>query len=116
MYIRESIRKDIAVLTITGHMMGGPECYNLHEKMKSLLADGIRKIVVDLKKVRWMNSSGLGTLMSCWGAVCIRNGVLKLANPTDKIQSLLVISRMLEFFETYNSVDRAVSSFQKRLN
>jgi anti-sigma B factor antagonist len=116
MYIRESIRKDIAVLTITGHMMGGPECHGLHEKMKSLLADGITKIVVDLKKVKWMNSSGLGTLMSCWGAVCIKSGALKLANPTNKIQSLLVISRMLEFFETYSSVDRALSSFQKRLN
>ncbi len=111
MYIQEKIKKDIAILTISGSMMGGSEYYGLHDKLKSLLSDGIKKIVIDLKKVRWMNSSGLGTLMSCWGAVCMNNGNLKLANVTEKIQSLLVISQILEFFETYNSVDRAVSSF-----
>ena len=111
MYIQEKIKKDIAILTISGSMMGGSEYYGLHDKLKSLLSDGIKKIVIDLKKVKWMNSSGLGTLMSCWGAVCMKNGNLKLANVTEKIQSLLVISQILEFFETYNSVDRAVSSF-----
>ena len=116
MHIREQIRKDIAILTISGHMMGGPESSGLHDKMKSLLADGINKIVVDLSNVKWMNSSGLGTLMSCWGAVCIGHGTMKLANVTEKIESLLVISKILQFFETYNSVDRAASSFRKMLN
>jgi anti-sigma B factor antagonist len=116
MHIREDIKNNIATLTISGHMMGGPECYGLHDKMKSLLSDGIRKIVIDLRNVKWMNSSGLGTLMSCWGAVCIHQGEMKLANVTDKIQSLLVISRILQFFETYNSVDRAASSFRKMMN
>ena len=96
--------------------MGGPACYGLHDKLNSLMADGIRKIVIDLKNVKWMNSSGLGILMSCWGAVCMHQGNLKLANVTEKIYSLLVISQILQFFETYNSVDRAASSFRKRLN
>jgi len=116
MYIKEHIIKDVAVLTLSGHMMGGPECYGLHDKMQSLLSDGIKKIVVDLKKVKWMNSSGLGTLLSCWGAVCIHHGNMKLANVTEKIESLLVISQILQFFETYNSVDRATSSFNQRMN
>ena len=93
-------------------VMGGPECYGLHEKMQSLLADGIKKVVVDLKKVKWMISSGLGTLMSCWGAVCIHHGNMKLANVTEKIESLLVITQLIQFFETFESVDRAVASFQ----
>lgn len=112
MRIKEKIDKNIAVLSISGHMMGGPETAGLHEKIKSLIDDGIKKIVIDLQKVKWMNSSGVGVLMASFGTVARVNGNLKLANVTDKVHSLLVITQILQFFETYDSVDRAVSGFK----
>jgi anti-sigma B factor antagonist len=111
MKIKEKVEHDVAILSISGNMMGGPDTQELHEKVKSLLNDGIRKIVIDLKDVKWMNSSGLGTLMAALTSVESAGGKLKLANVTDKVQSLLMITQLMKIFETYESVDRACASF-----
>ncbi|UCF63842.1 MAG: STAS domain-containing protein [bacterium] len=113
MKIKEKMEKDIAILTITGNMMGGPETTALHDKIKGLMADGIKKVVVDLAKVKWMNSSGLGVLMSSWGSLRKEGGNMKLANISEKINSLLMITQLMQFFETYQSVDRALASFSE---
>ncbi len=114
MKIKESIQQDVAVLSLSGNLMGGPETQALHEKVKSLIADGINNVVVDLKKVKWLNSSGLGVLMACWGSLKNVGGDMKLANATDKVQSIFMITKLVEFFETFDSVDRAVASFHAR--
>jgi len=111
MKIKEKMERDIAILTITGNMMGGPETTALHDKIKSLMADGIKKVIIDLGKVKWMNSSGLGVLMASWGSLRKENGNLKLASISEKINSLLMITQLMQFFETYESVDRALASF-----
>lgn len=113
MKIKEKMEKDIAILTITGNMMGGPETTALHDKIKSLMADGIKKVIIDLSKVKWMNSSGLGVLMASWGSLRKGNGNLKLANISEKINSLLMITQLMQFFETYQSVERALASFSE---
>ncbi len=112
MKIKEKIEGDVAILTVSGNMMGGPETTSLHEKVKSLMSDGIKKMVIDLSKVKWMNSSGLGVLMSCWGSLRKDGGNLKLANVSEKIDSLLMITQLVQFFETYETVDRALASFK----
>ncbi len=112
MKIKEKMEKDVAVLTVSGNMMGGPETSALHDKIKSLIGDGVKKVVIDLKKVKWMNSSGLGVLMASWGSLSREGGNLKLANATEKVQSLFMVTQIIQFFETYESVDRALASFQ----
>jgi anti-sigma B factor antagonist len=111
MKIKEKMERNIAILTITGNMMGGPENNLLHEKVKSLMGDGINKVIIDLSKVKWMNSSGLGILMSCWGSLSKNGGNLKLAGVTEKVKSLLIITQILQFFENYETVERALASF-----
>jgi len=113
MKIKESFEKNVAVLTINGNMMGGPETTALHDKVKSLIADNVKNVVIDLKGVKWMNSSGLGVLMSCFGSLSQVDGKLKLASVAEKVNSVLMITKMIQFFETYESADRAVASFQK---
>jgi anti-sigma B factor antagonist len=111
MRIDERIKDNIAVLTISGSMMGGRETCCLSDKVKSLLADGIKKIVIDLHHVRWINSPGLGILIGCWSLVAQANGELKIANATDKVNNLLVMTHLIEFFGNYESVPRAVASY-----
>lgn len=101
----------MAILAVAGNMMGGPETTALHEKVKSLMGDGIKKIIIDLSKVKWMNSSGLGALMSCWGSLRKEGGNLKLANVSKKIDSLLRITQLVQFFETYETVEGALATF-----
>lgn len=111
MKITETIEQDIAILSISGNIMGGPENITLHDQVKVLIAQGLKKIIIDLKNVKWMNSSGLGVLMACWGSLSREGGNLKLAHVADKVQSLLVVTQLLQFFETYDSVESAKASF-----
>lgn len=112
MKIKETFHSSVAILTISGNMMGGPDTTALHDKVKSLLVDGTHKIVIDLKGVKWMNSSGLGVLMGCYGSVQKGGGQLKMASVAEKVKSVLMITKMIKFFDTYENVDRAVASFE----
>lgn len=113
MAIKESMKDGVAVLALKGKLMGGPDSLALHDKVHSLIADGIKQVVVDLGKVEWMNSSGLGALMASLTTLRNAGGDLKLANVTKKIESLLLITKLIVVFEIYKSVDRAVASFLK---
>ena len=112
MRVKEKMDGDIAILTVTGNMMGGPETSALHDKIKSLIADDLRKVVVDIKGVKWMNSSGLGVLMACMTSLEQNDGELKLASVTEKVKSILMITKLIEIFTTYETADRAVASFK----
>ncbi|MFQ5648590.1 MAG: STAS domain-containing protein [bacterium] len=102
---------DVVVLELSGKIMGGPDASLLNEKLHELIEAGKTKIVADLNKVDWMNSSGLGILIG--GLTTMRNngGDLKLANITDRIQSLLMITKLLTVFETFETIDKAIDSF-----
>ncbi|GBD95072.1 anti-sigma-B factor antagonist [bacterium BMS3Abin05] len=112
MQIKEEIRGNVAVLFLKGNLMGGPEGMKVHEKIKSLLTDKLKNIVIDLSKVKWMNSSGLGILMACLTSVQKAGGNLKISGTTDKIKNLFMITKLITIFETYENVDRAVARFQ----
>lgn len=113
MKIKEKMDGDIAVLTVTGNMMGGPDSSALHEKVKSLISEGLTKVVIDIKGVKWMNSSGLGVLMACMSSLQQAGGNLKLASVTEKVKSILMITKLIELFETYENAERAVAKFME---
>lgn len=101
----------VNVLEPKGKIMGGPDATILHEKLYELIEQDKKKVVINLSKVEWMNSTGLGILIS--GLTTLRNngGELKLANVTEKIQSLLVITKLVTVFEAFDTVEDAVNSF-----
>ena len=59
MKIKEKIVNHVAILSLSGKMMGGPETTALHDHIRSLMKDGIKNVVIDLGGVKWINSSGL---------------------------------------------------------
>ncbi|MGH1366785.1 MAG: STAS domain-containing protein [Calditrichia bacterium] len=111
MKVKEKMEGDIAVLSVSGNMMGGPETTVLHDKVKSLISDGIKKVVIDIKGVKWMNSSGLGVLMACMSSLQQAEGTLKLSSVTEKVKSILMITKLVEVFDTFETAERAVANF-----
>ncbi len=99
------------VITLKGNVMGGPDGAKLHDTLHELKDGGKKNVIVDLSKVKFMNSSGLGMLIS--GMTTMRNagGDLRLANVADRIQSLLVITKLITVFKHYDSVEEAVESY-----
>ena len=106
-------RYNAVVIALSGNVMGGPDGSKLHETLHELREQGKKNVVVDLRKVRFMNSSGLGMLIS--GLTTMRNGGgdLRLANVIDRIQSLLVITKLITVFKHYDSVEEAVQSYEE---
>ena len=113
MKIKEKIDNHVAILSLSGKMMGGPETTALHDHIRGLMNDGISKVVIDLGGVKWINSSGLGVLMAAMTTLKNAEGQMKLANVTEKVESLLMITQLLRIFQTYDSIDRAVSAMSE---
>jgi anti-sigma B factor antagonist len=105
-------RYNAVVLQLKGNVMGGPDGAKLHDQLHEMKEAGKNNVVVDLAKVKFMNSSGLGMLIS--GMTTMRNagGDLRLARVADRIQSLLVITKLITVFKHYDSVEEAVASFE----
>ena len=113
MKIKEKIENQVAVLSLSGKMMGGPETTALHDHIRSLMNDGIDKVVIDLGGVKWINSSGLGVLMAAMTTLKNSEGQMKLANVTEKVESLLMITQLMRIFDTYDSIERAVAALSE---
>jgi anti-sigma B factor antagonist len=111
MAIKVNVTKDVAVLSVSGKLMGGRETWAVHEKVKSLIADGITRIVINLAKVKWLNSQGLGMLMASHTSLKNAKGDLKIAGATEKVNSLFMITKLITVFDTYETTDAAVAEF-----
>ena len=111
MTLKEKEIDNVVVLELSGKVMGGPDANLLSEKLHNLVDQKKTKVVADLSKVSWMNSSGLGILIGGLTTMRNNNGDLKLVNVTERIKSLLIITKLITIFETFDTVDDAVASF-----
>ncbi len=99
------------IIELKGNVMGGEDTKEFNELLHKFLDEGKKNLVVDLSDVKFMNSSGLGMLIGGLTTMKKGNGQLKLARTTEKIESLLVITKLITIFESYDSVDEAIKSF-----
>ena len=108
----DKLEGDIVIMEVSGKIMGGEESTMFHGKLHEYIGLNKKSIVVDLAKVDWMNSVGLGMLISAFTSTKNSGGRLVLAN-IDKIESILTITRLITVFEHYDNRDLAIASFTK---
>ncbi|MDZ7262957.1 MAG: STAS domain-containing protein [candidate division KSB1 bacterium] len=113
MTLKEKEVNGVVVLELAGKVMGGPDANLLNEKLHQLVDKGKTKVVADLANVSWMNSSGLGILIGGLTTMRHNQGDLKLANVTERIQSLLIITKLITIFETFEKLEDAINSYKK---
>ena len=111
MKIKTSEKYEAVVLELKGNVMGGDDTKDFNDLLHKLIDEGKKKVVLDLSDVKFMNSSGLGMLISGLTTMKKNDGALKLAGATEKIESLLIITKLITIFESYDSVDEAIKSF-----
>ena len=111
MKIQTHEQNNIAILEPRGKLMGGPDTGELDERLYALLNQGKTKVILDLGKTEWINSSGLSILIHHWNKFNQAGAHLRLANLTKKTERILVISRLASVFECYDSLDEAIASF-----
>lgn len=111
MKITDRENNGIVILELKGNIMGGDDEAVFYDKLRELIDQNKKKVVLDLAKVEWINSRGLGILIS--GLTTMRNsgGQLKIARVVEKVKSLLTMTRLITVFDSYETVDEAVKSF-----
>ncbi|MGC9198625.1 MAG: STAS domain-containing protein [Acidobacteriaceae bacterium] len=102
---------DVAILDLSGKITLGEGGVTLRDEVRKLLAKGSKKILLNLAGVNYIDSSGLGELVSSYTAVKNAGGELKLLNLTSKVRDLLVITKLLTVFDVSDDEAAAVASF-----
>jgi anti-sigma B factor antagonist len=110
--ITERQAGDITVLDMDGKVTIGEGSVALRSAIRRLLGEGKKKILLNLGRVGYIDSSGIGELVSSFTAVNKEGGTLKLLNLTQKIQDLLAITKLLTVFDVFDSEADALSSYK----
>jgi anti-sigma B factor antagonist len=113
MQIEERSIGDVTILDLKGKMTLGEGDELLKDKINSLIHQGQRKLLLNLEGVPYIDSAGLGEIVRTYTTVSRQGGSLKLVNLTKRITDLLSITKLLTVFETFDSEQDAVASFQK---
>lgn len=112
LYIVEKLVNGVIVLELRGRLTLGRETEAFRKKIRRLVDSGYTRIAVDLGEVSYIDSVGLSTLVAAFTTVRKTGGNLKLANLTQRVSGLIQITRLSMVFETYDSLEAAVRSFQ----
>jgi anti-sigma B factor antagonist len=111
MQIDERIVDDVTVLDLKGKMTLGEGDELLKDKINSLVSQGHKKILLNLEAVPYIDSAGLGEIVRTYTSISRQGGKLKLLNVSKRIQDLLVITKLITIFDSYDSETEAVRSF-----
>ena len=100
------------IIDLSGRLTMGEPCAAVRDEVQDQVGQGSRKILLNLAGVRYIDSSGIGELIANYTTVGRSGGQLKLLNLTDKVQDLLVITKLLTVFDVYDNEADALSSFK----
>ncbi len=111
-------RKDVGevvVIEVSGNLMGGPgaDRDEFHDFIKTALEENKRLFVVDMGKVAWANSLGVGMLIGALASVRNTGGEMVLSRLADRMKSILITTQLTRIFKTFDSVDEAVAYLKK---
>jgi anti-sigma B factor antagonist len=104
--------KGVAIVTVAGTLTMLDPPGQLKSTVAGLVREGDRKIVLSLGQLTFIDSSCIGELVACSLTVARAGGTLKLAKPARRVQELLLVTRLAEIFESYETDAAAIASFQ----
>ncbi len=103
----------VTVVDLSGRITLGEGCTRLRELIRDLLAKGQKSVLLNVADVTYIDSSGIGELVSGFTAVSNHGGQLKLLNLTKKVHDLLQITKLLTVFDVHEDEAKAIASFDK---
>lgn len=101
----------VTIIYLDGRLTLGDGDLVLREHVNNCLSGGKTKILINLGKVPYMDSAGIGELVACYKRAVEHKGVIKLVNPASKVQDLLALTKLDQYFETYPNESEALASF-----
>jgi anti-sigma B factor antagonist len=112
MHISERTIGDVVIVDVSGKVtLGDGGDVTLRDKMRNLIQQGQKKVLLNLGDVSYVDSAGLGEIVQSYATVTKNGGTLKLLNVTKRIKDLLSITKLLTVFECHDSEADALKSF-----
>jgi len=111
MHVDEKMVGDVAVVSLAGEMLFDDDDFVLQQKISSLRLDGVNKIIIDLKRLNRINSRGLSALLRAVRTMRENGGDIRLAQIDRHLNDLLAQTKLVQVFNTYESVGRAMASY-----
>ena len=102
---------DVTVVDLTGDVKWGPSASSLSGAIRRLASEGHKKILLNLAGISYVDSSGLGELVTGLTVVAKQGGALKLLKPSERVQAVLRITSLDTLFQVFDEEDAAVRSF-----
>jgi anti-sigma B factor antagonist len=106
-------RGDVYVLTPRKNLQGGEETKDLQQAVTDIVAEGTPRVVVDLGKISYLNSVGLGALVGAHTSCSNRQGWLRIARVGTRIKNLFLVTKLTLVFDSYDSVEEAIDGVNK---
>jgi anti-sigma B factor antagonist len=103
---------DVQVVDWSGKITLGEETMAVRKTVRDIVQGGGKKLVINLADVNYIDSSGVGELVSTYTTVTNAGGQLKLLNLTKKIHEVLAITKLLTVFDVYDNEKAAIGSFK----
>jgi anti-sigma B factor antagonist len=111
MHIEQRSVGDVTIIGLRGRLLAPEGDELLRDKVRSLVQQGVKKIIINLADVPYVDSSGLGGMVSTYTTVTREGGRLVLLNVTKRLSDLLVITKLTQVFEVYDDEKEALASF-----
>ena len=111
MNIHTEERNSVVLMEVQEERLDAHNSGDLKSQMLSLFEDGKSHLVIDLRDVRFVDSSGLGALVSGYKNASARNGNLKLCGLQPQVKSMFELTRLHRVFEIYPTADEALATF-----
>ncbi len=112
MRFKDKVIDDVGIVTLKGNLMGRPETDTLLNEVRAMLGSDIKKVVLDMHGVKWVNSIGVGAILKSYSVVNNAAGTFSLANISGKINSMLVMTQLENIFKVYVNVDDALNALR----
>ena len=113
MTVSERAVGNVTILDVLGNVTLNDGAEQVRDKVRSVLQQGQKFLLMNLSKVSYMDSAGLGELVQAYSTVAKQGGKLKLVSPTKRLQDLLVITKLATVFDSFDDETAAVNSFPK---
>jgi len=112
--MKYSSRKEgqVVVFDLQGALEGGPDNFAMKDAVKAQIEKGERKFLLNMDKVSWVNSTGVGIITAVYASIRNAGGEMKICNANERVSRIMMITKLLEVFDSYYEEKEALAAFR----
>jgi len=109
MKIKQKPQGEIMVLELSGKIMGGPDFDKFKGEITDLIEQGFKHVILDMNGVPWINSTGLGILITGYHSLTAAEGSMKICRVKERVLSIFYISQLQNIFNVFETLEEALA-------